>query len=147
MWILKVRLDGEHDVFPSSLVSHVSLRSYLFYVQAWGRRRASSPLYLEVWDPWLWQCSWRTLSKQPRTFCCIPQKGSAWRLHPNGPTKTQQWHIPAFPPPYQYIYIYFSFFYSEQPDELPQVPLHTDLKDDSFKALSLTSPNFKSSHV
>lgn len=53
----------------------------------WGRRQATSPLSLEEWDPWPWPCWWRTPSRQPRMFCCIPQRGSEWLLHPNGPTK------------------------------------------------------------
>lgn len=89
--------------FCRRIIAQAFCNVFLFsvHIQAWDRRRASSLQYLEAWDQWPWRCSWRTLSKQLRMFCCIPQRGFAWRLRLNEPG-TNSSNSDTFHPPQHY---------------------------------------------
>lgn len=142
VWIRKANklfLGGNLDVslLGCKLKPQCQVNYWIIYVcdvlslQVWGRRLASSLLSLEEWDPWLWPCWWRTPSRQPRMFCCIPQRGSEWPLHPKGQHKMQQQHIPV------QRSNFFIFFPWSNLTRSPQQPLHTDWKSDGFMALLL----------
>lgn len=93
--------------------------------QVWGRKQASLPRYLEVLDPWPWPCWWRTLSKQLRTFCCIPRRGFSWQLRPNDLERDPATVTHSTP---TNITIPLDF-YLKQHEELP---LHMDWEGDSI---------------